>query len=206
MESEIWEKILEDTSQKIKWKFTIKDKDRRIFAPKDGYFEELSKEETKLEIRGIFKSARPATVASLVDALLEDPDRRLDENLFLKSRERVIGFLNGVFDLHHGKRRSYNPHDFILDPLPYHLPDEVDAKIEKWFVDDILTSWVGKDTADWFCNLLAYCLFIFPNGEQKWFNFFGMGANGKSVCLKVLEKACNILTAFRRKPIKASGW
>lgn len=151
------------------------------------YFEEISPTYCRMEVRKVFEYATPSTISNLTTALLEDADRLFDDSLFIESRKRSVGFLNGVFDIYTGKLRKYNSHDFICEPLPWELPTEPDPEIEAWFLG-ILKSWVGEEVGEWFANLLAYLLFIHPNGENIWVNFFGAGSNGKSICLELLQK------------------
>ena len=184
-----WQETIDSMSDQIHWRFALLGGKRHIYRPENGYFTEITEKECRIEVRDILKYARSGTITEIVLNLLESSDRLLDPRLFAETRKRGIGFENGFFDLRTGQLRTYQPHDYVLDPLPHVLPKEMDSGAERWFIDEILTSWVGKETADWFCNLLAYQLFIFPNVEQKWVNFFGMGANGKSVCLKILEQA-----------------
>lgn len=181
--------LLNDLKSRINWNITFEGDQKRIFTQQDdGYFLEITKEEGKMMIRDSLPLATPATVNNLCLALLEDRERLIDAALFRRSREKIIGLLDGCFDLTTGKLRNYTSTDFCLTPLPHrlhHLPYTSDA--DAWFCG-ILASWVGDECADWFCNALAYCLFISPNTEQVWMNFFGMGSNGKSICLKLLER------------------
>lgn len=187
---EQWQATLDDVDDKIHWRFSLDKNDcRTMYRPENGYWLTITRKEARMEIRKILKYARANTITEIFEYLLEDEERLIDADLFLRSREKIVGFLNGVFDLQTGQLRHYQSDDWVVDPLPYVLPRDFDAKAEAWFVEDILTSWVGPETANWFCNLLAYLLFVYPNKEQKWVNLFGMGANGKSVCLRILEMA-----------------
>ena len=181
--------MLESLIEQINWKVAFQGEDKRIFSQeKAGYFIELKPGETRIKVRQHFKLATPSTVNALAQALAEDADRLFDVDLFRQSRERIIGFLDGCFDMQTGKFRKYGATDFCLAPLPHKISHtEYSDDADQWFVG-ILADWVGGDVADWFCNMLAYFLFVHPNEEQIWLNLFGMGSNGKSLCLKILEK------------------
>lgn len=181
--------LLESLKSEIHWKVSLHDETKQIYRQVSrSFFEPLSLTACKMEIRSRLHLAAPTTISNLVTAITEDQGRLFDDALFCESRKRAIGFINGVFDLQTGKLRPYQSSDFVLDPLPHHLPEQRSKSAEKWFLS-ILMQWVGEDTADWFVNALAYMIFIFPNTEQVWLNFFGSGANGKSLCLEILERA-----------------
>ena len=179
--------LLESVKQDINWKVVLKGDTKKIYRQiRKTYFEEVSQSLCRMQVRNQLKLATPSTISNLTTALIEDSDRLFDDTLFLESRKRGIGFLNGVFDLYTGRFRKYNSNDFICDPLPHELSLEPDPEIETWFLN-ILKSWVGEETGDWFLNLIAYMLFIYPNTENIWVNLFGAGSNGKSLCLELLE-------------------
>ncbi len=183
-----FDQMLSAVKEKITWKVYHNDTQTSIFQQVDmGFFEEMSAKECKMRVRDIFKLAIPSTINNLTQALLEDSERVIDVNLFRECRSRIVGFQNGVFDLQTGKLRQYCPHDFVLNPLPHSIPEKLNPEQENAFLN-VLTDWVGEDVADWFCNVLAYFLFIHPNEENLWLNFFEAGRNGKSSCLKLLEK------------------
>jgi len=181
--------MLQQITEEIPWKIALHEDSRTIYRQNNrGYFEELSLTSCKMEVRKVFKLATPATIGNLVNALLEDDARIFDDALFLESRRRVVGFLNGVFDLQTGEVREYSTTDFILGPLPHRIPHQVPADTEKYLLD-VFAKWVGGlECADWMLDMLAYLLFTFPNEEQIWVNFFGVGSNGKGVCLELLER------------------
>ena len=181
--------MLEELIPQINWKIALEGGDKRIFTQeKTGYYTELTKEEAKIKVRNVYKLATPSTINALTQAICEDADRIIDLTLFRTSRENFVGFLDGCFDLKTGKIRRYGSNDFCLTPLPHRLEyAPYNAAHDAWLCS-VLASWVGEECADWLCNVLAYMLFVYPNPEQIWLNFFGMGANGKSLCLKILEK------------------
>lgn len=180
--------MLKELKTQIRWKITLRENSRMVYRPVNGsYYNEMSLNACKMEVRDYFKYATPTTVANLTLSLLEDSDRLFDDALFLESRKRIVGFENEVFDLQTGQVRAYGATDFVCDPLPHRVLKGFKPETEKWFLG-VLSQWVGKDCAEWFCDLLAYLLFIHPNDEQLWVNFFGIGSNGKSVCLELLDK------------------
>lgn len=179
--------MLKEIQPQIHWKITVKDDTVQIYRPDGGHFEQITPKQARMEVREHFPHVVPAVINSLTVALLEDSGRLFDDDLFLFFRGRVIGFLNGVFDLRIGKVRKYNTSDFVLNPLPHKIPYELDPDIEEYFLSKC-AEWVGGATADWFLNVLAYLLFVHPNSEQIWVDFFGLGANGKSVVEELLEK------------------
>lgn len=186
--------ILRQIQDDIHWKIILnKDKKTVLDQTSSGFYEELTETECRMQVRAIenLNFAPPGTIASLVTGLLEDKKRKIDPELFRDSRTKVIGFKNGVFDLQIGKMRDYTNNDFILAPLPHHIPEKVDPDVEKWF-ETILAQWVTPDVSDWFADILAYFLFIYPNSENLWMNLFEGGSNGKSSCLKLLEKIVGI--------------
>lgn len=181
---------LEDLRPNIQWKVALTGDDKQVFnQEKPGYFREMTLTECKMDIRSKdgFHNAMPGTIANLVSGLIEDKERLFDPHLFRKDRSRIVGFKNAVFDLQTGKVRRYATDDFVMEPLPHTLPEEIDPDVERWFMG-ILSEWVTPEVAPWFRNLLAYFLFVHPNGENLWMNFFEAGRNGKSSCLKLLEK------------------
>jgi len=182
------EEMLERLKPKITWKICLKDTAKTVYRQiEKTYFETVTKEACRMEVRDFYELAASATIAGLTDALLEDSKRLFSDDLFLESRKHGIGFVNGIFDLRSGKMRKYQTSDFVCDALPHKLPWHLNRDIDAWFVN-ILKQWVGEETGEWFMNLLAYLLFLYPNGENIWVNFFGSGANGKSVCLELLER------------------
>lgn len=186
--------MLESLIPQINWKLAHEGEVKRIFKQeKAGYFQEVKLNEARILVRSVFKFATPSSINALTTALTEDGERLFDLTLFKESRKRVVGFLDGVFDLQSGKFRPYGTNDFILNPLPHKLEylSSYSKENDAWFCG-ILADWVGQDVADWFCNVLAYFLFIHPNDEQIWLNLFGMGSNGKSLCLKILEQILGV--------------
>jgi len=183
-------KQLEALRPLIKWNIALQGDDKFIYTQEQtGYFRELSLTECKMDIRAQegFHHATPGAIANLVGGLLEDKARLFDPALFRRDRSRIIGFKNGCFDLQTGKLRPYTTNDFVLEPLPHSIPEEVDPDVDRWF-SGVLSDWVGPEVSEWFKNVLAYFLFIHPNSENLWMNFFEAGRNGKSSCLKLLEK------------------
>lgn len=179
--------LLNDIQPKINWKFAIQGEALSAYRQVDNrYFEPLSRPLAKMEVREHLPGVTPSQISAIVDALLEDKERLFDDAIFIKDKRRIIGFKNKVFDIQAGSVRPYQHNDYVLAPLPYDVPEQINPEIEQWFLG-ILRSWVGEDAGDWFANLLAYLLFIYPNGEDLWANFFGGGANGKSVCLEIME-------------------
>ena len=180
--------MLEVARPEINWKVTLRESGRTIYRQVNkSFFEEITPDMCRMETRDLFPLSTPSTTSSLVTALLEDRERLFDDSLFRDSRKAAIGFKNGVFDVQTGKVRKYHTSDFILQPLPHVIPYEIDPKTEKWFIA-ILNSWVGQGVGEWFCNVLGYMLFVYPNSENLWLNLFGAGQNGKSVCLELLER------------------
>ena len=180
--------ILTPVSKQLNWRTSLVENTLTVYHQScDTYFEEISPIQCKMEVRVLLEGMSPSLVAAVTAAVLEEKDRLIDAELFNETRRNCIGFLNGVFDLRTGKMRRYQPSDYILSPLPHSVPMEVSAKTEKWFLG-VLESWVGVDSGKWFADLLAYYLFVFPNHENLWSDFFGQGSNGKSVCLQLLSK------------------
>lgn len=180
--------MLTQLKDNINWKIALNNNAKMIYRQyRNTYFKEITEEQARMEVRQHFKYATPSTVTSLAKALCEDSDRLIDDTIFIESRRQAIGFLNGVFDLTTGEVRKYRPSDYILNPLPHELERQANPECEAWFLD-ILTSWVGEKSAGWVMSLIAYLLFIYPNSEDIWVNFFGKGANGKSVLLELMEK------------------
>lgn len=180
--------MLKQIESRVLWKIALHEDSRQVYSPIDrSYYEKLSLTACKMEIRKLFKYATPSTVNNLTQALLEDRERVFDDLRFLESRKKVIGFLNGVYDLQTGKVRKYSNTDFVCDPLSFKIPYKLKDDIEDWFIL-ILNDWVTEECSWWFLDLMAYLLFIYPNQEQIWVNFFGLGSNGKSVCEELFEK------------------
>ena len=187
-------KLLQQIQDDIHWRIILKGDEKTILGQTStGFFEELTETECRMQVRSVenLNFATPGTIASLVTGLLEDQTRKIDPELFRNSRTEVVGFKNGVFDLQTGKMRAYTNQDFILAPLPHSIPEKVDDEVEQWF-ENIIAQWVTPDVSDWFADILAYFLFIYPNSENLWMNLFEGGSNGKSSCLKLLEKIVGI--------------
>jgi phage/plasmid-associated DNA primase len=68
------------------------------------------------------------------------------------------------------------------------LPEEVDEEQERKLLEDVFGQWLGDDVASWFADFLGYMLFIAPNKQNLWADFFGVGSNGKSCCLHLIEE------------------
>lgn len=186
--------LLKDIQPQIQWKTLLNgDKKRVLLQTPAGYYEELTEAQCRMQVRAIenLRYATPSTIASLVTGLLEDHKRVQNQELYRLSRMRGIGFKNGVFDFRTGTMREYGVNDFVLDPLPHTIPEKIDPEVEAWFMN-ILAQWVTFDVADWFADILAYFLFVYPNSENLWMNFFESGQNGKSSCLKLLEEIVGI--------------
>ena len=181
-------KLLDALNKKIHWKTAKQGGALNVYRPVQGrFFELLTPSDCKMEVRRHMKKLPPGLIASLSTALQEDEARLFDLNLFVETRKKGIGFKNGFFDITTGKLREYHSNDFVLDPLPLDIPERRDPEVEEYF-EKVIKQWVGENVGGWFINLLAYLLFIFPNKEQIWVNFFGQGSNGKSVCLRILEE------------------
>lgn len=179
---------LDIVKSKIHWKIAMQGDKLSVYRNIDQqFFQKITQQECRIETRKVLNKVPPGLIASLVTALQEDHERMIDPTLFVTTRKRGIGFNNGFFDLFTGKLRAYTQNDFVLDPLPMNLPEKRDEEVETYF-RDVVNQWVGHETGEFFLNLLAYTLFIFPNHEQIWLNFFGQGSNGKSVCLSILEE------------------
>jgi phage/plasmid-associated DNA primase len=179
--------MLEALKSKINWKVSLKNQAKFVYRQiGKTYFEEITDAQAKMQVRAHFKLATPATVASLVTALCEDTERLFDDSVFLESRKTCVGFLNGVFDLLTGEVRKYQPSDYIVNPVPHAVERHVNPDAEQELLS-VMGSWVGEDMAAWMLTLCAYLLFEYPNSEHIWVNFFGKGANGKSVLLELME-------------------
>ena len=182
--------LLKQIQHDIQWKIVLTGDDKTVLNQhQTGFFEEMTQTECRMHVRSIesLQYATPTTVGMLVSGLLEDAERVINPALFRQARSRIIGFQNGVFDLQIGKMRQYTSSDFVLMPLPHTIPERIDQDVEKWFMG-VLSEWVTPEVSDWFADVLAYFLFIHPNAENLWMNFFEAGRNGKSSCLKLLEK------------------
>lgn len=185
-----YHELLRHIRDDIHWQIILNEDDKTVLSQTQvGYFEELSQAACRMQVRQVdhLNFATPGTIANLVSGLLEDADRVINPSLFRVARSKIIGFKNGVFDLQLGKMREYTSSDFVIDPLPHCIPADVDDDVERWFMK-IVAEWVGLEVAEWFGDVLAYFLFIHPNTENLWMNFFESGRNGKSSCLKLLEK------------------
>ena len=107
----------------------------------------------------------------------EDFEENLDKNPYL------IGFKNGVYDLDKMEFRKGNPYDNISMSTGYNYNkdskyDELDTMIEQILPIERVRHYVLK--------LLGYCLYG-KNEIQKFFCWSGIGSNGKSVLLELLE-------------------
>lgn len=179
--------MLDELKAVINWKIAIRDTDVTIYRQVDRkYFERIAKPLCKMEVRGHFQKVTSSLVSGMCDALIEDKERLFDDELFLESRKRIVGFRNKVFDLLTGCVRSYQPSDYVLDPIPYDIPENIDSNVQTW-IEGVFNQWVGSDVGGWFMDLLSYLLFIYPNTQDLWVNLFGVGSNGKSSCLRLIE-------------------
>ena len=180
--------MLQDCKKEVTWKVAVKgDTDVAIYRQVDQkYFEQIFKYECRMELREKFPWQTPSQIKNLVESLLEDRQRVIDDALFIESRKQVVGFKNKVFDLYSGKVRHYQPSDYVLNPLPYDIPEQIEPEVAQEFFE-VCSDWVGSEMAGWFQDLLAYLIGIFPNGEHLWVNLFGIGKNGKSSVLNLLR-------------------
>lgn len=194
-EASSFAKMLNKLRGKLTWRVYLVNGNRFIYRKTDaGYYETLVGPENpkdtlrcKMEIRSYFRNVPPSTIDNLFQAVLQDESRLIDAILFVKSRERGLPFLNGVFDLASGRLRAYRETDYYCDPIPHsfseslHLPDIREFR-------QIIRAWVGPKNAGWFSDLTGYLLFMYPNVENLWVNPFGTGRNGKSTYISFLEE------------------
>lgn len=188
-------KMLNKLRQHLDWKIYLVNGNRFIYRKHEvGYYETLvgpdNPKDTlrcKMEIRTYFHNVPPSVIDSLFNAILQDEARLLDGADFVRSRSKGIPFLNGVFDFEKGYLRAYRDHDMFCDPVPHHFNSVISRRQIRFF-RKCLIDWVGRPNLAWMIDLIAYLLFIFPNGENLWVNPFGSGRNGKSSFISLLEE------------------
>jgi len=97
----------------------------------------------------------------------------------------LLAAANGVVDLRSGELRPGRPEDLI----GFHSPVAYDAgaRCPRWerFLEEIFEG--DADSVGFMQRAMGYSL-TGLTGEQAWFLLYGVGANGKTVLLEVLEE------------------
>jgi len=187
-------KMLNKLRSELRWRIHLVNGNRFIYRKTEmGYYETLTGPENpkdtlrcKMEIRSFFKNVPPSLIDNLFNAMMQDESRLMDGTEFVHSRTKGIPFLNGVFDLEHGYLRAYWEDDHYCDPIPHNFNSVVNKKDIRFF-RRCLKDWVNAPNVQWMVDLCAYMLFVHPNVESIWCNPFGVGRNGKSVFIALLE-------------------
>jgi hypothetical protein len=187
-------KMLNKLRSHIRWRIYLVNGNRFIYRKTDaGYYETLTGPENpkdtlrcKMEIRSYFRNVTPSIVENLFNAIMQEEDRLIDGTEFVHARTKGIPFLNGVFDLERGHVRAYRDDDMYCDPIPHHLNSTLN-KADIRFFRRCLKEWNEAPNVQWMVDLCAYMLFVHPNVESIWCNPFGVGRNGKSVFISLLE-------------------
>ncbi len=187
-------KMLNKLRSNLRWRVYLVNGNRFIYRKTEmGFYETLTGPENpkdtllcKMEIRTYFRNVPPSVIDNLFNALMQDEARLIDATEFVHSRAKGIPFLNGVFDLEHGYLRAYRDEDFYCDPIPHHFSSVINKKDIRFF-RRCLKDWNNAPNVQWMVDLCAYMLFVFPNVESIWCNPFGVGRNGKSVFIALLE-------------------
>lgn len=187
-------KMLNKLRSHLRWRVYLVNGNRFIYRKTEaGYYETLTGPENpkdtllcKMEIRTYFRNAAPSLIDNLFNALMQEEERLIDATQFVHSRALGIPFLNGVFDLQRGYLRAYVDTDFYCDPIPHHFSSTINRADIRFF-RRCLMDWCNAPNVQWMVDLCAYMLFVFPNVESIWCNPFGVGRNGKSVFIALLE-------------------
>jgi len=134
----------------------------------------------KLKHEGFLSSVMSACAKKMKDSKFEF---NLDSRLYL------IGFENGVYDLENGCFRKGTPDDYIskstgYDYVEFDEDDETIKEVDEFF-DQVQ---MDKDMKEYIMRLCA----SFLDGttrDQKFLIWTGVGANGKSVTIKLLQNS-----------------
>ena len=94
--------LLDELRPKVHWKVSLHDESKQIYRQvQKTYFEPLSLNACKMDIRTFYQSASPTTVNNLVIALTEDKNRLFDDTLFSESRKHALGFFLECYNSPH---------------------------------------------------------------------------------------------------------
>ena len=151
-------------NQKYKWEI-IDETDVLLFVKKLSRFNTIkSKEKTEI-----------------LEALKQEARTRKPKEI----KPTWIQFKDTIFDIKNGEKFKATPKYFATNPLPYKLHQD---KLESTpIMDKIFKEWVGKDYVKTLYEILAFCML--PDYPiNRLFCFIGVGMNGKSKYLELLEK------------------
>lgn len=97
-------------------------------------------------------------------------------------QSRYINFKNCLFNIEKFRTGAHNPEILTICQLPVRYDKEAECKRIKNFLKSI----VAEQDIDLLCEIAGYCLTT-DCSQQKAFMIYGVGSNGKSVFLAVLE-------------------
>ena len=102
----------------------------------------------------------------------------------LDTNPNLIGFTNGVYDLEKMEFRCGKPEDYISMSVQYEYEEGIEYDGLNKMLEEILPI---KNVKHYVLKLLGYCLYG-KNEIQKFFCWSGIGSNGKSILLELIEK------------------
>lgn len=108
-----------------------------------------------------------------------------------------IQFKNVIYNIYTKKYVESTPEYFSTNPIPW----SIGTSEETPQIDKLITEWVGEEHKQSLYEVLAYCLY--PDYPiHRMFYFVGTGSNGKTKCLKIIDKLVgehNTVSANLRK-------
>lgn len=94
-----------------------------------------------------------------------------------------VQFKNKAYSINSGKIYDVQPNFFFTNPIPWKLGTSCSTPQ----MDKLFKEWVGEDYVQTMYEILAYCCYAeYP--LQTLFCLYGVGRNGKSQFLKIIEK------------------
>lgn len=94
-----------------------------------------------------------------------------------------VQFKDKIVDIETGGEFKASHHYFITNPIPWELGNSEDTPL----LDKLFVEWVGEKYKQTLYETIAYC--IYPHMRiHRVFGFIGTGRNGKSTCIRLIEK------------------
>ncbi|MDC3364958.1 phage/plasmid primase, P4 family [Pseudomonadales bacterium] len=128
---------------------------------------------------------RSSTLRSLVAMLVlarSEPDMSIDA-WKLDNDPYLLGVQNGVINLKTGRLLRPDPKSLVTKYCAVAFDPEAECPLFDKFLEEVVPD---SDEREFLLRTMGYCLAGITS-EQLWFFFHGIGANGKSVLLGLLE-------------------
>lgn len=144
-------------------------------------FKEIKETKRKLERSGDF-TTRNNIVKDMKKLSLNE--KILD---LFNSKNNLLAFDNGVYDLDTMEFRETRPDDFITLTTGYNYTEDFDKDIQDKVLNTIAEMFSSKEDMDYILKVFASCLYG-GNFNQEFYCLNGVGGNGKSVLSEAMKK------------------